>query len=83
MSSDDTEEESFFRERYAQELQKKKWQPGAGSYSRGGDEMAEERRNVSHQQGKTPGRRGEQIKQEEIDKEIVRRKRIQQQKNEK
>jgi hypothetical protein len=36
---------------------------------------------VSHQQGKTPGRRGEQIKQEEIDKEIVRRKRIQQQKN--
>ena len=80
MSSDDTEEEKFFRERYAQELQKKKWQPGAGGYSRG-DEMAEERRNVSYQQGKTPGRRGEQIKQEEIDKEIVRRKRIQQQKN--
>ncbi len=80
MSSDDTEEEKFFRERYAHELQKKKWQPGVGSYSRG-DEMAEERRNVSHQQGKTPGRRGEQIKQEEIDKEIVRRKRIQQQKN--
>ena len=83
MSNDDTEEESFFRERYAQELQKKKWQPGAGGYSRDGDEMAEERRNVNHQQGKTPGRRGEQIKQEEIDKEIVRRKRIQQQKNEK
>jgi len=80
MSSDDTEEESFFRERYAQELQKKKWQLGAGGYSQG-DEMAEERRNVNHQQGKTPGRRGEQIKQEEIDKEIVRRKRIQQQKN--
>jgi hypothetical protein len=82
MSSDDTEEESFFRERYAQELQKKKWQLGAGGYSQG-DEMAEERRNVNHQQGKTPGRRGEQIKQEEIDKEIVRRKRIQEQKNEK
>ena len=82
MSSNDTEEESLFRERYAQELQKKKWQPGAGGYSQG-DEMAEERRNVSHQQGKTPGRRGEEIKQEEIDKEIVRRKRIQQQKNEK
>ena len=80
MSSDDTEEESFFRERYAQELQKKKWQPGAGGYSQG-DEMAEERRNVNHQQGKTPGRRGEEIKQEEIDKEIIRRKRIQQQKN--
>jgi hypothetical protein len=83
MSNNDTEEESFFRERYAQELQKKKRQLGTGSYSRGGDEMAEERRNVSHQQGKTPGRSGEQIKQEEIDKEIVRRKRIQQQKNEK
>ena len=80
MSSDDTEEESLLRERYAQELQKKKWQLGVGGYSQG-DEMAEERRNVSHQQGKTPGRRGEQIKQEEIDKEIVRRKRIQQQKN--
>jgi hypothetical protein len=48
------------------DMQKKKWQLGAGSYSQG-DEMAEERRNVSHQQGKTPGRRGEQIKQEEID----------------
>ena len=82
MSNDDKEEEKFFRERYAQELQKKKRQPGAGSYSRG-DEMAEERRNVSHQQGKTPGRRGEQIKHEEIDKEIVRRSRLQQQKNEK
>ena len=32
MSNDDTEEESFFRERYAQELQKKKRQLGAGSY---------------------------------------------------
>jgi hypothetical protein len=78
MSNDDTEEEKFFRERYAQELQKKKGQPGAGSYSQG-DEMAEERRNVSQQEGKTPGRRGEQIKQQEIDKEIVRRNRLQQQ----
>ncbi len=78
MSNDDTEEEKFFRERYAQELQKKKRRPGAGSYSQG-DEMAEERRNVSQQEGKTPGRRGEQIKQQEIDKEIVRRNRLQQQ----
>jgi hypothetical protein len=82
MSNDDTEEERFFRERYAQELQKKKNQPGARSYSQG-DEMAEERRNVSHQQGKTPGRRGEEIKQEEIDKEIVRRNRSQQKNNKK
>ena len=80
MSNDDTEEEKFFRERYAQELRKKKRHPGAGSYSQG-DEMAEERRNVGHQQGKTPGRRGEQIKHEEIDKEIVRRNRLQQQKS--
>lgn len=43
--------------------------------------MAEERRNVSHQQGKTPGRRGEEIKQQEIDKEIVRRNRLQQRNN--
>jgi hypothetical protein len=79
-NDDDTEEERFFRERYAQELQKKKNQPGASRYSQG-DEMAEERRNVSHQQGKTPGRRGEEIKQEEIDKEIVRRDRLKRQKN--
>jgi hypothetical protein len=82
MSSDDTEEERFFRERYAQELQKKKNQPGAGGYSQG-DEMAEERRHVTHQQGKTPGRRGEEIKQEEIDKEIVRRTRLHQDKKKK
>ena len=40
--------------------------------------MAEERRKVSQQEGKTPGRRGEEIKQEEIDKEIVRRDKLQQ-----
>ena len=81
-NGDYTEEEKFFRERYAQELQKKKKQLGAGSYSQG-DEMAEERRKVSQQEGKTPGRRGEQIKQQEIDKEIVRRNRLHQQKSEK
>jgi hypothetical protein len=78
MSNNDTEEERSFRERYAQELQKKKKQPGTGSHSQG-DEMSEERREVSQQQGKTPGRRGEQIKQQEIDKEIIRRNRVQQQ----
>ena len=77
MTNNDTEEEQSFRERYAQELQKKKKQPDTGGHSQG-DEMAEERREVSHQQGKTPGRRGEQIKQEEIDKEIVRRDRVKQ-----
>ena len=77
MSNNDTEEEQSFRERYAQELQKKKKQPGAGSYSQD-YEMSEERKKVSQQEGKTPGRRGEQIKQQEIDKEIVRRNRLQQ-----
>ncbi|MGA7898551.1 MAG: hypothetical protein WCA39_06770 [Nitrososphaeraceae archaeon] len=77
MSNNDTEQEQSFRERYAQELQKKKKQPGAGSYSQD-DEMSDERKKVSQQEGKTPGRRGEQIKQQEIDKEIVRRNRLQQ-----
>jgi hypothetical protein len=78
MSDKDTEEERFFRERYARELQKKKKQPSSGSYSQV-DEMAEERRRVNHQQWKTPGRRGEEIKQQEIDKEIVRCNRLKQQ----
>ena len=56
---------------------KRKKQPGAGSYSQD-DEMSDERKKVSQQEGKTPGRRGEQIKQQEIDKEIVRRNRLQQ-----
>jgi hypothetical protein len=78
MPNNDTEEERFFRERYSQELKKKKnQQEGSGSY-RQGDEMAEERRKVNQQEGKTPGRRGEQIKQEEIDKEIVRREMLKQ-----
>ena len=66
----DTEKERDFRERYAQELQKKKKQQQGSQQD---DDMAEERRKVNQQEGKTPGRRGEQIKQEEIDKEIVRR----------
>jgi hypothetical protein len=77
MSNNDSEEERSFRERYTQELQKKKKQPGTGGRYQD-DEMSEERRNVSQQQGKTPGRRGEQIKQQEIDKEIIRRNRLQQ-----
>ena len=56
---------------------RKKSEPGAGSYSQD-DEMSDERKKVSQQEGKTPGRRGEQIKQQEIDKEIVRRNRLQQ-----
>jgi hypothetical protein len=69
--SDDTQEEASFRERYAKELRKKKQQNGHGY--RGADELADEKREVSQQQMKTPGRRGEQIKQEELNKEFVNR----------
>ena len=72
--SDDTEEEGFFRKRYAQELEKKK-QQNSDSY-RGYDELVDERRKVNQQEMKTPGRRGEKIKHEEIDKEMVRRDKL-------
>lgn len=59
---EDNEQEKFFREKYSDELRKKKR-----------DELDDERKKVNQQGMKTPGRRGEQIKHEEIDKEIVRR----------
>lgn len=62
----DTEEEKFFRDRYANELKKKKQNSRV-------DELDDERRKVKQQGMKTPGRRGEQIKHEEIDREISRR----------
>lgn len=71
MSGIDTEQEKSFRERYAEGLRKKK-QKDTYSY-RENDELYEERVKVNQQEKKTPGRRGEKIKQEEIDKEIVRR----------
>ncbi|MGA9149301.1 MAG: hypothetical protein WBZ36_01885 [Candidatus Nitrosopolaris sp.] len=74
MSDIDTDEESLFRERYAEELQKKKQQDTY--HYRGNNELVEERVKVNQQERKTPGRRGEKIKQEEIDKEIVRRDKI-------
>ncbi|HXX97517.1 MAG TPA: hypothetical protein VEL11_10435 [Candidatus Bathyarchaeia archaeon] len=72
MSDIDTEQEKLFRERYAEELRKKKQQDTYG----GENELFEERIKVKQQEWKTPGRRGEKIKQEEIDKEIVRRDKI-------
>jgi pyrrolidone-carboxylate peptidase len=42
----------------------------------GNNELVEERVKVNQQERNTPGRRGEKIKQEEIDKEIVRRDKI-------
>jgi hypothetical protein len=71
MSNDDTEEEAFFREMYAEELRTKK-QQSSESY-RGDDELGDEKRRVNQQELRTPGRRGEKIKQEELDKEFVRR----------
>jgi hypothetical protein len=71
MSNEDTTEEAFFRERYAEELRKKKQQE-SDSY-RGDDELIDEKRRVNQQEMKTPGRRGEKIKQEELDKEFSRR----------
>ena len=74
-SSSETSAEYSFRERYAKELEKKRV-PGIYSYY-GPDELLEERIKVNQQQMKTPGRRGELIKQEEIAKEIIRRLSIQ------
>jgi hypothetical protein len=63
---EDTEEEKLFRNRYANELKKKKQDERV-------DELDDERRRVKQQGMKTPGRRGEQIKHEEIEKQISRR----------
>jgi hypothetical protein len=66
MVTEDTDEEKSFRARYADELKKKK--------DDARDTELENERNKVKQQGmRTPGRRGEQIKYEEIDKEVVRR----------
>ena len=68
----DTQEEREFRERYVHELRKKKMQNYANSHF-GLDEISDELAQVKHQAMITPGRRGEQIKYEEINKEILRR----------
>jgi hypothetical protein len=68
--TEDTSEEKFFRESYCQQLQKAKQD----------SDLEEERKKVKQQGMKTPRRRGEQIKHEEIDKEIIRRYRLKQKK---
>lgn len=70
--NDDTLEEKDFRDRYAHELRKKKTQNSANPHF-DYDELSDERAMVKHQEMITPGRRGEQIKHEEINKEILRR----------
>ena len=62
MSGEDTDEEKFFRERYSKEINKKT-----------DADLSDEKRQVSQQAMRTPGRRGEQIKHEEIDKETGKR----------
>ncbi len=70
-STKEYEGESSFRKRYAQELRSKKQQID-GSYQ-GHNELEDERKKVNQQMIRTPGRRGEIIKEEEISKEIIRR----------
>jgi hypothetical protein len=71
-NDDDVQKEKDFRDRYAQELHKKKVQIST-SLQFGSDELFDEKAMVKHQEMITPGRRGEQIKHEEINKEILRR----------
>jgi hypothetical protein len=68
----DTAQEKDFRDRYAQELRKKIMQNSVNPHF-GLDGLSDERARVKHQEMITPGRRGEQIKHEEIGKEILRR----------
>jgi hypothetical protein len=62
MSESATTQEQIFRVVYASELKKKR-----------DNELQDERRRVNYQEGKTPGRRGEMIMQDEISKETIRR----------
>ncbi len=64
MSKDDvtTTQEQIFRVAYATSLKKMR-----------DNELQDERRRVNYQEGKTPGRRGETIMQDEISKETIRR----------
>ncbi len=68
----DTQQEKDFRERYAHELRGKKIQCSINP-NFGIDELTDEVKSVKRQELITPGRRGEQIKHEEISKEILRR----------
>ena len=70
-SQSNEEKEKSFRLMYSQELMSKKQQV-YGTY-RGFNELEDERKKVRHQMMRTPGRRGEIIKDEEITKEISRR----------
>lgn len=72
MSGSDNKEEMNFRAIYALELRKKKINNNISQHF-GYNELEDEIKKVARQEMATPGRRGEQIKREEISKEIVRR----------
>lgn len=65
------EQEETFRKFYASELRKKKQQ--INDNDRGFCELDDERRQIFQQAIRTPGRRGEIIKKDEIEKEFARR----------
>jgi hypothetical protein len=65
------EQEETFSKFYATELRKKKQQ--INDNDRGFCELDDERRQIFQQAIRTPGRRGEIIKKDEIDKEFARR----------
>ena len=65
------EQEETFRKIYASELRKKKQQ--INDNDRGFCELDDERRQILQQSIRTPGRRGEIIKIDEIEKEFARR----------
>ena len=64
-------EEAEFRVNYSQQLRGKKQQ--VYDSQMGHNALEEERKQVNQQAMKTPGRRGEIIKNEEIDKEFSKR----------
>jgi hypothetical protein len=64
-------QEAEFRDNYSRQLRGKKQQ--VYDTQTGHNALQEERKQVNQQAMKTPGRRGEIIKNEEIDKEFSKR----------
>jgi hypothetical protein len=71
INESDIEKEESFRKRYSQELKSKRQQ--IDGKDQGYNELEDERRKVRQQMMRTPGRRGEMIKEEEINNEVGRR----------
>ena len=71
INESDIEKEESFRKRYSQELITKRQQ--IDDKDQGYNELEDERRKVRQQMMRTPGRRGEIIKEEELNKEIGKR----------